>query len=260
MLLKSADDKSSRVRLLEQLAGAHDLAANQRDWARKQLAQLRKGIEGERSAAHYLDNYIGHSKNSVLIHDLRISLNNEIAQIDHLLMNRAGMIMLFETKHFGGNISINEHGEFAVSYGSSPPFGIPSPLEQSRRHENVLSRLLPTIGIEPRIGSGFTFHHLVLINPRSTITRPHSNKVDTSHVMKADMFPDWHKKWIDSDLGAFEVVRHLGNLRSAETLQAWGERLVQQHQPADLSALPSFIEHPPSQTYLFSPLSQQSVL
>ena len=88
MLLKSADDKSKRVRLLESLTDSSVLDTKQKQWANQELDRLRKGIQGEKSAAHYLDNYLGDSKNHVLIHDLRIKVDGEVAQIDHLLMNR----------------------------------------------------------------------------------------------------------------------------------------------------------------------------
>lgn len=241
MRLKAADDKAKRIQFLEDLAASSTLDTRQKELLRKELDRTRKGIDGERSAAHYLDNYIGDSKNSVLIHDLRISVNGEVAQIDHLLMNRSGIIILFETKHFGGNVDINDQGEFTVYYGSSARYGIPSPVEQSRRHENVLNKLFPTIGIEPRVGGRFTYYHLVLMNPSSTISRPKNKKIDTSHIMKADMFPEWHKKWVESDLGPLEMVRHLSNLRSSETLQSWGEKLVEQHVPTDPMALPGFL-------------------
>ena len=141
MLLKSADDKSKRLRLLEELQQSPLLDSAQRDWLQKELDRLRKGIQGEKDAAHYLDNYLSGSDRSVLMHDLRFEVDGEVAQIDHVLLTRAAGIMLFETKNFSGNLRINEHGEFSVNYGARE-YGIPSPLEQSRRHANVLKKLL----------------------------------------------------------------------------------------------------------------------
>lgn len=240
MLLKSADDKSKRVRLLESLTDSSVLDTKQKQWANQELDRLRKGIQGEKSAAHYLDNYLGDSKNHVLIHDLRIKVDGEVAQIDHLLMNRSGTIILFETKNFNGNVSINELGEFTVFYGARR-YGIPSPIEQSRRHENVLNKLLAVLGIEPRMGGRFTYFHLVLMDPKATITRPKGQGFDTSLVMKADMFPKWHQEWVDKEPGMLDAVKVLANVRSRETIQEWGEKIVRQHRPADLLELPEFV-------------------
>ena len=54
MLLKSADDKSKRLALLEDLQRSSMLDARQKKWLREELSRLRKGIEGERESAYFL--------------------------------------------------------------------------------------------------------------------------------------------------------------------------------------------------------------
>ena len=240
MLLKTADDKSKRLKLLEDLQQSQALDARQKEWLQQELDRLRKGIQGERDAAHYLDNYLADGKNSVLIHDFRFVLEGEAAQIDHLLMNRLADVFLFETKNFSGNLRISDNGEFSVNYGRRE-FGIPSPLEQSRRHERVLTKLLARLEIKPRVGSQFQFHHVVLVDPKATITRPSAKTLDTSMVIKADQFPDWHKKFGDQDLGVLDAFKGLANIRSTDTVREWGEKLLRQHRPADLLSLPEFM-------------------
>lgn len=240
MLIKKADDKSKRVLLLSELQSSTLLSARQRDWLVDELDRLRKGIQGERAAAHYLDNYLAASKNNALLHDLRFIVDGESAQIDHLLLARTGAVFLFETKNFSGNLRITDHGEFSVQYGSRE-YGIPSPLEQSRRHERVLTKLLNRLEIAPRVGGQLTFHHVVLVDPKATIVRPSPKTFDTSMVIKADQFPEWHKKWVDSDVGMLDTMKALANLRSAETVHEWGEKLLRQHRPADLLTLPDFM-------------------
>ena len=240
MLLKKADDKSKRLRLLEDLQQSHALDARQKDWLQQELDRLRKGIQGERDAAHYLDNYLADGKNSILIHDFRFVLEGEAAQIDHLLMNRLADVFLFETKNFSGNLRITDNGEFSVNYGRRE-IGIPSPLEQSRRHERVLAKLLARLDIKPRVGSQFQFHHVVLVDPKATITRPPPKTLDTSMVIKADQFPDWHKKFGDQDIGVLDAFKGLANLRSTDTVREWCEKLLRQHRPADLLSLPEFM-------------------
>lgn len=240
MLLKSADDKSKRLRVLEELQQSPLLDAAQRDWLQKELDRLRKGIQGEKAAAHYLDNYLASGKNSVLMHDLRFEVDGEVAQIDHLLLTRAAGIMLFETKNFSGNLRISQHGEFSVYYGARG-YGIPSPLEQSRRHANVLKKLLVRLDIAPRLGTQMEFHHIVLVDPKATITRPSAKAFDTSMVIKADLFPEWHKRFVDVEVGVLDVVKGLANVRRADTLKEWGEKLLREHRPADLLKLPDFM-------------------
>ena len=240
MLLKKADDKSKRLKLLEDLQQSHLLDGRQKDWLQQDLDRLRKGIQGERDAAHYLDNYLADGKNTVLIHDFRIVLEGETAQIDHLLINRLADIFLFETKNFSGNLRITEHGEFSVNYGKRE-FGIPSPLEQSHRHERILKKLLPRLEIAPRVGSQFTFHHVVLVDPKATITRPSPKALDTSMVIKADQFPAWHKKFADNEVSVLDAFKGFANIRSTDTVREWGEKLLRQHRPAELLNLPDFM-------------------
>ena len=57
MLLKSADDKSKRVALLEELQRSQLLDSHQKKWLREESMRLAKGLQGERESAHYLDHY-----------------------------------------------------------------------------------------------------------------------------------------------------------------------------------------------------------
>ncbi len=125
MLLKSADDKSKRLALLEDLQRSPLLDFSQKKWLRDELMSTRKGIQGERDSAHYLDSYFKDSENIVVMHDLRLIVDGDVAQIDHLVINRALGMYLIETKNYAGNLVINDHGEYTVEY-DDVRFGIPS--------------------------------------------------------------------------------------------------------------------------------------
>jgi len=239
MLLKSADDKSPRVQLLERLVHQSSLSSFHRQWVREELIRLRKGVQGEREAAYYLDSYFKDGQNHVVLHDLRFVVDGETAQIDHLVLNRLGLVYLIETKNYAGNLLINEQGEFTVEYDTHR-FGIPSPIEQSQRHERILIKLLEQLDIGARLGQ-FEFQHVVLLHPKATIVRPPEKTFDTSMVIKADQFPTWHRKFADQKVGLTTLFKGLVNQRSTEELKAWGEMLVRQHRPADQLTLPEFI-------------------
>ena len=128
MLLKSADDKTKRETLLVELQSSPLLDFRQKKWLRDELMRFKKGVQGEREAAHYLDHYFKKGENHVLLHDLRFVVDGEVAQIDHLIINRAFSFYMLETKNYAGNLVINEQGEFTVAYGDDR-FGIASPIE-----------------------------------------------------------------------------------------------------------------------------------
>ena len=92
MLLKSADDKSSRLSLLENLQKFTQLDIQQKRWLKQELQRHRKGVQGESESAHYLDSYFKDGVNHIVLHDLRLVVDGEVAQIDHLILNRTGHI------------------------------------------------------------------------------------------------------------------------------------------------------------------------
>lgn len=230
MLIKRADDQTKRLALLESLQAEPALDRRQRDWLNDQIWALRMGMSGERNAAHYIDHYYQDSPNLAVIHDLRLEVDGEVAQIDHLIIARGLIFYLLETKNFSGNLSINEHGEFAVRYGSGTR-GIPSPLEQSKRHEKVLAKSLERLEITGRMGCKPQFFHAVLIDPKGTIRRPDPGKFDTSNVIKADQFEVWRTKHVDQGISITQTLTALVNLRSGDTVREWAEKLARQHRP-----------------------------
>jgi hypothetical protein len=239
MALKSADDKSKRLVLLEELQRSPALDLSQKKWLREELMRTKKGIQGERESAHYLDHYFKDAENHVLLHDLRFVIDGEVTQIDHLIFNRAGSIYLLETKNYACNLVINERGEFTAEYENAR-FGIASPIEQSLRHEKVLRKLLERLDIVGRTQKHPDFHHVVMLHPKATIERPPAKSFDTGNVIKADQFPTWHKSFVDK-IGIGTLFKSALNMRSLETARQWGEKLKRQHRPADLLALPDFM-------------------
>ena len=243
MLIKSADDKSRRLALLQDLQKSSLLDARQKEWLRVELRNLTAGIKGEREAAFHLDGHYKDGQNNVLLHDLRFQVDGEVAQIDHLVINRTGYMVLIETKNYSGDLEVNAHGEFTVRYGKER-YGIPSPYEQSRRHARILSKLLERLEISTRTDKLPEFHNVVLMHPQAIIQRPDAKAFDTSFLIKADQFRAWHEKLVDgfSTGGVFKAIF---NIRSPDTIKAWGEKLKRQHRPQDLLDLPDFMQPKP---------------
>jgi hypothetical protein len=213
----------------------------QKKWLREELSRFRKGIKGEEESAYYLDQHFKSGENHVLLHDLRFEFEGDVAQIDHLIINRLGMFYLAETKNDAGSVTINSHGEFTVEYDEDR-FGVPSPIEQSRRHERILRKMLDRLEITSRLGTTMDFHHVVMFHPKAIITRPPPSDLDTSNVIKADQFPSWHTKFVDKTMGTGAVLRGLANVRTLDTVKEWGEKLMRQHRPQNQLALPEFMQ------------------
>ena len=248
MLIKSADNKSKRLTLLQDLQNSPRLD----DWQKKRLDEellmVRRGIQGEKNAAHYLDNHFIDGKNHAVIHDLRLEVDGEVAQIDHLLVSRLLHFYLLETKNFGGDLTISPHGEFSVRYGAERVYNIPSPIEQSKRHENILRRLLNKLDITGRAGVDMRFKHVVLVDPKAAINRPNTKIFDTSMVIGADQFRTWHLAHVDKDIGTVEVLTSMLNFKSSDALKQTAEKICRQHRPENLLHIPDWLLPRPAKT------------
>lgn len=244
MLIKSPDDYSKRLRLLKELGHSEQLDARQKQWLSNEYWRLAPGLAGERDAAHYLDMSFSESKNHAILHDLRLEADGDTAQIDHLVVDRMLHFFLLETKTYRGNLHINDHGEFMVEYPGERRFGIESPLEQSRRHEKVLKKVLERVGITGRAGLSPKFIHVVMLHPKAIIHRPTAKAFDSSMVIKADQFQTWHNKHIEQwTVG--KVLTGMLNVHGRETVADWGERLKAEHRPSSPLALPEFMRPNP---------------
>lgn len=225
MILKQADDKTPQIQALESLLTHPRLPADKKPAIDKELTRLRFGVKGEREATYEIDFYSGAHKNRVVIHDLRLEHNGRVAQIDHLVINRLLEVFVVETKHFSQSISISESGEFTAWY-SGRGSGIASPLEQNKRHVEVLRDLFKQLDMPSRLG--FTlkpdFHSVILVSKSARITRP--KDFDTSGVIKTDQFESWIQKHID---GASPL--QLAKLVGEETLVNIGRQLILRHRP-----------------------------
>jgi hypothetical protein len=148
MIIKKMDSKQEEIAELTALLKGK-LSDNQRFSIERELKAIRGGVEGEKDSAYYIDFYFKNSKNWAAIHDLRLEYKDQVAQIDHLLMNRLFDIYVLESKNFSYKLKISPEGEFETYYGKEY-FGIPSPIEQNKRHIYFLDLFLKQHDILPK--------------------------------------------------------------------------------------------------------------
>lgn len=227
MLIKSADDKSSSIRQLELLLQQAD-TAQKKSAISKEINILRAGIKGEKESAYLIDFELEQSKNFAVIHDLRIEVNGRVAQIDHLLINRAFNIYILETKHFNSGIKITDDGEFLRwnSYKKSWE-GMPSPIKQNERHIQVLEDCFKKIAMPTRLGIELTptFESYVLINSSARIDR--SAQFNSNEVIKAEMLMEK----IRDSISTFKALKMIPKLVASETVENIANELCKLHQP-----------------------------
>ena len=148
MIIKRMDSKQKEIAELTVLLKSN-LTPYERFLVERELKALRTGVRGEKDSAYHIDFYFGNSKNWAVIHDLRIEHKLQVAQIDHLLINRFYDVYVLESQNHSYKIQITAEGEFQVHDGRQY-FGIESPIEQNKRHIHLLDLFLKDPEILPK--------------------------------------------------------------------------------------------------------------
>ena len=240
MILKQKDSCSEDILELNRLL-SFNLSAKQRSLVELELKCLMSGNSGEDSSAYYIDFKYKNSKNWVVIHDLRLEHRGLVAQIDHLLINRFLDIYVFESKNYFFGIKITEHGEF-MRYTGKAFQGIESPIEQNKRHVELLQKTIDDRNLTPkRLGFPIpiTLKSFVLIAPNSRIDRPPQKIFDTSNVIKADAIASLVDKEVDK-MSVISSLTTAPKLIGSDTLEEFGQKLVRLHRPGTINYAAKF--------------------
>ena len=132
MIIKNKEDCLEQIDYLSDLL-ERDFSEEKKRLIDRELRNLYSGKKGEGSSAYYLDFDFKKSKNWVLIHDLRLEHDGDVAQIDHLLIGRFLDFYVIESKNFNYGVSISDEGDFSYFY-KNRPYAIASPISQNERH------------------------------------------------------------------------------------------------------------------------------
>lgn len=228
MLLKTADDRAPDIEALEALRRQPGLDPRTARLIDDELWSIRLGAKTEADAAYQLEFDLQDSQHWAIIHDLRLEIDGQVAQIDHLVISRMLELFVCESKSFTGGVKVNEHGEW-TTFRDRRLIGIPSPIEQNRRHIAVLKRAIKLgfvhlprriVAIKP------TFFNIVLVSQGGSIGRPRKKAPELDAIVKVDQFRTHLLKRNFSSLSMLKLV-------GSATLEGFGRQLVALHQPAD---------------------------
>ncbi len=234
MLIKSADDKQPDIDTLEALLSRPGVEALTKVKIEREIRSIRAGVKGERDATYEIDFDFAKASNRAVLHDLRLEVGGRVAQIDHLIIDRLLTVWVCESKHFAEGVGVNEHGEWVAFYGARPQ-GIPSPIEQNRRHVAVLKDVFDQKLIEPKKRLGLTikpdFRSVILVSNNARISRPKTNAgaeaVDgINSVMKVEKLREAIAKDTEE-----RPVSVFARAVSSETIERLGRDLVALHRP-----------------------------
>ena len=232
MIIKSAEDKGTQIALLQSLQNRPDATSEIRKRIEQEIRNIRAGAKGEHEAAYEMGFHYGASAYWMLIHDLRIECDGRVAQIDHIVINRFLEIWVCESKHFSEGIGINEHGECSAFYGGKP-YGVPSPIEQNRKHIAVLASVFKTgmVKLPTRLGFNInpTINSLILVSKGARISRPKAKIDGLENIIKNDQFKARIDKSIDDDKNPLGMAKLIG----IDTLEDFARKIAAIHRPIE---------------------------
>ncbi len=236
MLIKEKDDIQPMIGELERLRFSSSLTPKQKELIEDEIVAMQAGRRGEQQAAYHINFRYQNSKNFAVIHDLRIEHEGRVAQIDHLLVNRMFYIFVIESKNISTALRITDQEEFEVKtrYGWK---GMASPVEQNKRHIEVLSSLIKDLGLTPkRLGFSIepVFHQWVLVPPECNVAR----NTGSDQIIKMDMFSKRMDEWADQLSGS--DLLSLTKWVSTDTLRQFANALLLHHRPAQFDYAAKF--------------------
>jgi hypothetical protein len=224
MIVKRADDKSAALATLEALRLRAD--SNKKKFIEDEIRMMRAGIKGEQESAYHIDFDFRDSEITSVIHDLRLDWNGRVAQIDHLVIHRTHKFYVLESKSFSHGLKITDEGEFLRWNDWRKTYeGMASPIEQNRRHAEVLREVLIRLGYpNPEIAS------FVLISPTARIDR--SKVHSCPEVVKADQFTTaFKKRFLDSLNSVGGILGGLSKALFGDSADTIAKNLVRLHKP-----------------------------
>lgn len=150
------------------------------------------GLAAEKQMAFYLKRTFGDDPNVLVLNGVRISQDDDAAQIDHLILHEFGMVIV-ESKSVTTQVAINEHGEWSRKFNGTDK-GMPSPVLQAKRQGEFLKRYLEPhteallkklLGIQMKFDK-MPIDIVVAISDTGIINRPKKALDELNYVCKAD--------------------------------------------------------------------------
>jgi len=227
VILKEIDkQKEEDIKLLKEKL---NLSKNEKQkyLIKQELSKLETGLVGEKETAYFIDFNLKDSENYAIIHNLRLEIDGLTAQIDHLLINKAVGIILVETKNTKAEVTINDDGTMLYKYGKNKSYNQANPLEQSKRHELVLEKILDKYNMKVNITSYVVFLPNVIIK----------NKTLPKNFLRSDTFFDSiYNEFTHSPKKVLTTVAKLimNKIPSTKEIRNIGNILVLEHKPVNI--------------------------
>ncbi|MFP4107247.1 MAG: NERD domain-containing protein [Phycisphaerae bacterium] len=156
-----------------------------------------KGIRAEQDVGYHLGLRFQSNPDFAVFNNIKILHGEYSAQIDHLVLTRWSAYFI-ETKYVKKRLNINADGQFARRDRPGRYHNIESPIEQNRRHEQVLFDLLhyrrsdfmgTFLGMQKTFRNLIDVQHLVAV-PVGTLVGGRGKRNFKHQIQPADQLPE----------------------------------------------------------------------
>lgn len=178
------------------------------------------GVNAEKQMAFFLRRFFKDDTQVDVLNSLRIELDGEIAQIDHLILLPHGLLIA-ESKSVVGKVQIKDDGQWVRWYDNQSK-GMRSPIVQAQMQGMLLKDLLSAKVKQKGVFDAIPVDVLVAISDDGVILWPKSGVLP--EVCKADQVPEKIKQLL---------ARHAQSAQplSVENRQKISKFLCAMHQP-----------------------------
>ncbi|OOM14532.1 HRDC domain-containing protein [Clostridium saccharobutylicum] len=184
-----------------------------KDRVSKEIKAMKRGLQGEKTVDFELKNCISPF---IYLHDIRIEYDGLTAQIDYLVITKK-YICVIEAKQLLGDVNINSDGEFIRVYknrnGYENKEGMPSPIEQNKKHINLVKRIINEI-----FGcNSIPVKSLVIMaNPKAIIRKKYASQEIQDQIIRSEKLGNYIenldkelKKAVFKEETAFKIANYL---------------------------------------------------
>ena len=146
--------------------------------------RLKAGYKAEKQMAFYLKREFQNSENIFVLNDVRVQVDDDKAQIDHLIVYPAGVVLV-ESKSVSGEITIDSHGGWVREWRGKRE-GMPSAIIQAENQSKVLKRYLVQQSdlLEWSLPNNFKYDVFAAISDQGIINREYEGELN--ELCKAD--------------------------------------------------------------------------
>ena len=193
------------------------------------------GRKAEEQMAFYLRRFFGSSADVDVLNYLRIDLNGEVAQMDHLVLHPFGLLIV-ESKSVSDGVQITDDGQW-MRWFNRKPSGMASPITQAQLQGKLLKELLEKTVKQKGFFEQIRLDVLVAISDGGTITWPKSGALP--EVCKADQVPDR----INTRIEQFRKLRKEPDILTGDHRRVIADFLLKVHKPLERTAAHTSPQH-----------------